>query len=249
MAIEPGNKFNRWTVVKRLDNRKGRACWECRCDCGTVRGVYADNLRNENSKSCGCHNLQALKARHQVPVGQKFGRWTVMTRVGDRLPVMWKCRCDCGTVKEVSADNLRRSHTISCGCYNLEQLIKGGRWGSYGKNHVWKTPEYRLWRKARDRATEWAERSGKPLENLFNITPQDISIPEVCPVLHIPLRSGHRVGDASPSLDRIDSTKGYLKTNTEVISHRANTLKNNATIEELEMVIAHLRKTSSREGT
>ena len=42
-------------------------------------------------------------------------------------------------------------------------------------------------------------------------------------------------------IDRIDSSKGYVKGNVRVISKRANTLKNNATIEELELVLKDLK--------
>lgn len=44
----------------------------------------------------------------------------------------------------------------------------------------------------------------------------------------------------SPSLDRLDSSKGYVKGNVRVISKRANQLKNNATVEEMRMVLADL---------
>ena len=44
----------------------------------------------------------------------------------------------------------------------------------------------------------------------FNLTKQDIIIPETCPVLGIPLlRTDGRLDDSSPTIDRIDSTKGY----------------------------------------
>jgi hypothetical protein len=42
-----------------------------------------------------------------------------------------------------------------------------------------------------------------------------------------------RVHDGSPTLDRIDNAKGYVKGNVCVISKKANTMKNNATPEEV----------------
>lgn len=79
----------------------------------------------------------------------------------------------------------------------------------------------------------------------FSITKNDIVIPERCPILGIEIEAG--VGrkrdsdspilvgarDSSPSLDRIDNTRGYVPGNVMVISWRANYLKNTATLEEL----------------
>lgn len=77
----------------------------------------------------------------------------------------------------------------------------------------------------------------------FTIEPSDIVIPAVCPVLGIPLQPGEKkMHDNSPSLDRFDSTKGYVKGNVAVISHRANTLKNNATADELEAIARWMRE-------
>lgn len=68
----------------------------------------------------------------------------------------------------------------------------------------------------------------------FDITYKDLSIPYYCPVLQIELnKQGIKVGPNSPSLDRIDPTKGYVKGNVQVISHLANTMKSNATPEQL----------------
>ena len=78
----------------------------------------------------------------------------------------------------------------------------------------------------------------------FNLTEEDLVIPESCPVLGIaifPKRGGKTgPGPNSPSLDRLDNTLGYIKGNVQVISYRANGLKSDATIEELRAVLAYV---------
>jgi hypothetical protein len=70
----------------------------------------------------------------------------------------------------------------------------------------------------------------------FNLQLDDIIIPEYCPILGIKIEmqfdSGQRAADNSPSLDRIDSTMGYVQGNVAVISYRANVIKNSGTAEE-----------------
>lgn len=67
-----------------------------------------------------------------------------------------------------------------------------------------------------------------------------------CPLLGVPLSwsvyrgNGRKALPSSPSLDRIDSTKGYTKDNVWVISYRANAIKNNASHEELTLISRNL---------
>ena len=65
-----------------------------------------------------------------------------------------------------------------------------------------------------------------------------IEYPKVCPVFGVELDWGMRGKNGShksnsPSLDRIDSTKGYIPGNVMMMSVLANTMKNNATPEQL----------------
>jgi hypothetical protein len=77
------------------------------------------------------------------------------------------------------------------------------------------------------------------------ITLEDIQIPNKCPLLGIEIKdnTGNGRGNCrdSPSLDRLDSSKGYTPDNVWVISNRANEIKSNATLEELETIAANLR--------
>lgn len=71
----------------------------------------------------------------------------------------------------------------------------------------------------------------------FNIKEEDLVVPKHCPVLGIPLFHSERTcTDNSPSIDKIVPELGYVKGNIQIISHRANTIKSNATSEELRKV-------------
>lgn len=85
-------------------------------------------------------------------------------------------------------------------------------------------PTYKLYYRAKRRAKV------KGLD--FTIQESDIKIPDLCPVFGTLMDI--------PSLDRIDSSKGYTPDNIEVISNRANMLKNNATLEEMKAIVRHL---------
>lgn len=69
----------------------------------------------------------------------------------------------------------------------------------------------------------------------FNITEEDIVVPEICPILGIPLVSSSIGWDpANPSVDRIDNSKGYIKGNVQIISHRANSIKRDLSLQQIE---------------
>lgn len=74
----------------------------------------------------------------------------------------------------------------------------------------------------------------------FDLTLSDLNnltFPINCPVLSIPLQSNFGKSAAnSISIDRIDSTKGYTIDNIVVISNRANKLKSDATMYELQRI-------------
>lgn len=86
------------------------------------------------------------------------------------------------------------------------------------------TREFKMWAAARKRAAE------RGLN--FTLKVSDIVIPEVCPVLGIPMDS--------PSLDRFDNREGYTTENVRVISSRANRLKSDASPIEILLIARYM---------
>lgn len=106
------------------------------------------------------------------------------------------------------------------------------------QNWYYNSPVKRLIAAAKRRA----KKRGVP----FDLKPDDIlPLPKKCPVLGIELvygRTGHGRSmyrnAAAPSLDRVVNELGYVKGNVIVVSLRANLLKGQATISELQKVAA-----------
>lgn len=84
--------------------------------------------------------------------GQRFGRWSVIKRGPDHTPgaATWRCKCDCGTRKNVRTSMLKSGKSKSCGCLAKEVWAK--QMGALRRSHgMSKTPEYRSWLAMRSR--------------------------------------------------------------------------------------------------
>jgi hypothetical protein len=91
-----------------------------------------------------------------------------------------------------------------------------------------------LIRNARKRAKE------KGLD--CTIRPADIHVPERCPILDVPLEKNRgQWKNNSFSLDRVDSSMGYVPGNVRVISWWANYLKSNLTLEQVENMVKYMK--------
>lgn len=70
----------------------------------------------------------------------------------------------------------------------------------------------------------------------FAISIDDVIVPEFCPIfpwIKLTAIAGQGFVDSNISLDRIDSSKGYIVGNIQVVSYKANRNKNNSTLKEL----------------
>lgn len=81
-----------------------------------------------------------------------------------------------------------------------------------------------------------AKRRARKRNIFFDLTIDDIHIGNVCPILGMAFEVGAANWQNSPSLDRIDNRRGYEPDNVIVVSMMANSIKNQATPEQIKKV-------------
>jgi len=168
-------------------------------------------------------------------VGETHGRLTILREYQSpcKKYVLCECSCSCGgSTTSTRRHEIVSGKTQSCGCIRKERSIEFNK-SRFDPNAISKTTEYKMLARAKSRAKK---------NNLaFNIELDDIVIPERCPLLGIKIESTEvRNSPNNPSLDKIIPEKGYTKDNVWVISNRANTLKNDATLTELKTLVENL---------
>ena len=149
--------------------------------------------------------------RLEIKAGDKFGKWTVLEEAEPQISPCgkkyrrFKCRCECGTVRNVLGSSLKTDHSKSCGCYSSE--VTTARNITHGGKHTWL---YREWIGAKRRAKaggEWQKRH--PTYIGVEIDPEWESSFEAFRDWALS-RPDYAEGK---ELDRIDNTKGYYPWN------------------------------------
>ena len=149
--------------------------------------------------------------------GRVIGRLLVIEECGrdSHGRTLWRCRCECGNEIIVRGDNLRKEHTTSCGCYQMERVAEAHT--THGES---KTRLYYVWASMLKRvgATKGADEKSK--RNY-----QDRGI-DVCDEWLIfenfrdwALSHGYKEG---LQIDRRDNDKGYCPENCRWVSPKEN---------------------------
>lgn len=188
---------------------------------GLHRSVLRTKLRRDN--------IQLNKS----PVGEFLD-------VGKKICSRCKIEKDYSEFYKGSGFNGRQAYCKSCACSSekirLTKLKKD-------PNYVQSQKDYRRNQRLNNRASYLfrACKTRAKQQNIpFNLTIEDIVIPEFCPILGIKLSLDKLGKDKNgtrdfyvPSVDKIVPELGYVKGNIMIISMKANVMKNDATKEEL----------------
>lgn len=141
----------------------------------------------------------------------------------NKSKTMWLCKCDCGNERLVDSYDLTSKNIISCGCKNGEKLFNGvGNLSGTYYNAIRKGAEIRNLK---------FDVSKEYLWNLFlkqcgkcALTGDDI---------HLEKKYHKNHFSQTASLDRIDSSQGYIEGNVQWVSREVNFFKNNKNEKDL----------------
>jgi hypothetical protein len=161
-------------------------------------------------------------------INQKFGRLTILNFTGktnSSRSKIYLCQCDCGNQKEIAITKLKHK-TKSCGCLKSENLNHESGKQSLrfmGHGDISKTFWNRILYSAKNRKKE------------FNITIEYawelfLNQNKKCAISGLDLVISPSSKDMynksiSASLDRIDSTKGYIGGNVQWVHKDINYMK------------------------
>ena len=222
LDIKVGDKFGDWTVINTDVPSRNKARYiQCQCKCGAIKEINSSALRHGRSSSC--KSCSRRKGTIKLEINSRYKHWTVIEGpVYKNSAAYYKVKCDCGAeVYKSPKEILCKNSNFQCEkCAQKERALQttlaNGRIGD-----LTLTEHTRLRRSAEKRGYVF-EVSIEYLWNLFQEQKQ------ICAI----------TGDYIPnikeaSLDRIDSSKGYIPGNVQWVTQQANLSKHVMTMEQL----------------
>lgn len=213
--FKPGARFGRVTVIRITDyvevcGRK-RPQVLVKCDCGTeyeILGIYLARAKSPpQCKTCGGRQQPA-----KYHIGERFDHLVIEGFEHDHRGIYVAiCRCDCGNIHKLRPSSLSSNMTNHCGCQPI------GTWKGCGK--ISGTYFNRMRRMAHKRGFSFLV-SNEYLWELFQRQDGRCALTG-CQL--IPHRKESE--EYTASLDRIDSTKGYIEGNVQWVHKDINYMK------------------------
>lgn len=157
--------------------------------------------------------------------GKKFGKLTVMSfdnSDNSHGDTFWKCQCDCGKEVIKRGTRLTSGQIKSCGCLGAIGTTNAG-WKGVGEISGHRLCSMKTNAKTRD------IKFGVTKEYLWKLF---LLQNRKCALSGKPLVFGKKQDFGTASLDRIDSSKGYVKGNVQWVHKDINLMKLDHTQEE-----------------
>uniref|UniRef100_A0A6H2A4R9 Putative HNH endonuclease n=1 Tax=viral metagenome TaxID=1070528 RepID=A0A6H2A4R9_9ZZZZ len=128
-----GQKFKRWTVIKRVypNTNDNKAKWLCKCKCGVERAVSGHNLKLGISNSCGCLNRENLAKVNRLSPGLSNMRGLIL-----KYKITAKNKGFKYTLTEEQFTKLTSSNCYYCGEIPKQIKKQNNTYGNYIYNGI-----------------------------------------------------------------------------------------------------------------
>lgn len=217
IPVAVGDRFGALVVEEVIGYRQSpsghRRSWvRTRCDCGQLHDVCTLQLMRGTSRRCaGCATADQRVAK----INDRFDQLTVIG-FDKGVRTLAVCRCDCGTVVKIRPTLLRRNKTNSCGC-NPRGSWKGHR--SLSGTYFSRLRRGALCRKL-----------------CFNVTPAFLwelfeQQKGRCALSGLSIQLGRTAKNQTASVDRIESSLGYVAGNVHWVHKDVNKMKMDLTLD------------------
>ena len=226
-----GKKFGMLTVLECIGSAKKRTEWKCQCECGNIRNVIGSNLTRGNSTSCGCKFIKSKKYNFTDLTNKRFGKLIVIRKTEEYTKtrgVIWECKCDCGNIIKLPTNSLTSKNNTSCGNKNIH-APNGGYYidlmiGEIPISHINAIKQNAI---KRDMTFELPN---EYLWNLFLMQNRKCALSGEKLEFTKNYQNGR--SETTASLDRIDSSKGYIENNVQWVHKHVNRMKSDKSDDE-----------------
>lgn len=229
--------FGQWTVLKKSNNRRR---WECQCNCGLIKDVLAYHLLSGASKQCykcrhksNADHVSKYAKAISIDVGNKIDNITIIEKIKKRHGFWSKCQCDCGNIFTAKDTSILKHKTRSCNDCR-------GRTGYKDISGV-------FWSAIKRGALQRKIKFDITIQYLWSMY---IEQNKLCKLSGIPIffykNPSKNWNPQTASVDRIDSDKGYVVGNIQLVHKRFNIMKHNCSQEEFIQLCNLVAKTHNR---
>jgi hypothetical protein len=221
--IKIGQKHGDWTIQSNLlilPNKTYRSVL-VKCKCGNEQYISVSSLIQKSSTKCLSCSKKEKRQNRDLPLGTKYGEWKIIgqtfndNRNNTIIPVM----CSCGYKTDINKhDLLKKDSHMSCKSCSLFKGV-GDLTGSYITE---------IKNRAKKRNFQFSI-STKYIWDLLNTQNFKCALTG----LDISVNKNWRKKTFTASLDRIDSSNGYIEGNVQWVHKTVNRLKSNFPESEL----------------
>ena len=221
--VNPGDRLGKLVIVKQINKKfkNQQRYYECICDCGNTTTISTSSFNQKKKKSCGCLKNQEVQIPYNLEdyVGKKFYKLLILENLGTYKKQYKKKRwfsyvCDCGKTGEICFSKIGVSK--SCGCEYRKST-----------NNLSQTYVSSIEKRAKKKGLDF-DIDREFLLDLFGKQNKKCALTGMT----LQFTSRARVHDATASLDRIDSSRGYTKDNVQWLHKTVNFMKQKLTNEE-----------------